>query len=433
MLLRYNLKLVCRSVCAAPLLTLLTVATIAIGITAFLTMLTIHTAMSKNPMQHKNERLFAVVLDSLGSGLDYDGPNEMPVQVTYRDAVALRKSSIPVRSAVMFRSRFIVRSKYPGSNKWLMARARVTSGDFFAMFDVPFLYGKAWTDPAGQAVVLSKNMNIVLFQGENSIGRKVEIDGRVFRVSGVLNDWQLAPKVYDLTSWAFADAEGIYIPFSLTPVMQPERSGKTSSWTPKPINSYDDFLESERRWLQFWVELPGDTKQKEFAKFIESHIKQQRQLGRFQRSLNYALYNPQQWLVVNAAVEEDSKVLVLIALLFFAICLVNAVILLQAKFFRRANEAAIRRALGAARSDIFHQNLLEAMLIGIVGSMLGLVLTWLSLAGVRALYGGYTHIAVINTDTIVMAVAIAFFASLFSGTLPAWFLSRLRPALNLKP
>ena len=62
--------------------------------------------------------------------------------------------------------------------------------DFFAMFDVPFLYGAAGgarrTDPAQPVIVLSREMNEKLFGGANSVGRTLRWNDHEFRVIGVL-------------------------------------------------------------------------------------------------------------------------------------------------------------------------------------------------------------------------------------------------------
>jgi putative ABC transport system permease protein len=62
------------------------------------------------------------------------------------------------------------------------------------------------------------------------------------------------------------------------------------------------------------------------------------------------------------------------------LCLVNTIGLLLAKFSVRASEIGVRRALGASRTEIFHQFLIETGVVGLVGGVLGLLLAFGALA-----------------------------------------------------
>ena len=64
-------------------------------------------------------------------------------------------------------------------------------------------------------VVLSKRTNEKAFGGGDSVGRTLRLDGRDFKVIGVLDDWTPTPKFYDLNNGAFDETEEIFVPFSL--------------------------------------------------------------------------------------------------------------------------------------------------------------------------------------------------------------------------
>ena len=61
----------------------------------------------------------------------------------------------------------------------------------------------------------------------------------------------------------------------------------------------------------------------------------------------------------NQVVGTDNKAMLIMAFAFLAVCLVNTVGLLLAKFLNAAPIAGVRRALGASRRDIFWQHLTE--------------------------------------------------------------------------
>ena len=65
------------------------------------------------------------------------------MQLTYQDAVSLHNAPIPENKVAMMRTGFSV---YLDSDKVkpFTGEARMTTPDFFSMFDVPFIYGGVW-------------------------------------------------------------------------------------------------------------------------------------------------------------------------------------------------------------------------------------------------------------------------------------------------
>jgi putative ABC transport system permease protein len=131
--------------------------------------------------------------------------------------------------------------------------------------------------------------------------------------------------------------------------------------------------------------------------------------------------------------------LVGVAFAFLAICLLNTVGMLLAKFLKSAPGVGIRRALGATRGQIFWQYLTEAALLGAAGAALGLVLGALGLQGVHTLYamgsigpGGYQELTHVRWGSVLWALMLALVATLGAGFYPAWRLARLPPATYLK-
>ena len=63
-------------------------------------------------------------------------------QLTYRDARALYASNIPDRKVIMYKAGGIFSRADKGMEPEYIA-TRMTTADFFPMFEVPFLYGGA--------------------------------------------------------------------------------------------------------------------------------------------------------------------------------------------------------------------------------------------------------------------------------------------------
>jgi putative ABC transport system permease protein len=254
-------------------------------------------------------------------------------------------------------------------------RTRLTTADFFAMFDAPFLYGGPWDAKADAGpdpvMVLSKEANQKAFGGVNSVGKTLLFKNREFRVIGVLDDWEPMPKYFDVNNGAFQDMEGAYAPFSWGQVMELGSHGNTNCWKTEVIDSYQAFLNSECISFNAWVELRTPEKQRAFREFLDNYVTEQKKHGRFPRPLNNYLYDVEAWLERNEVVQDDNKAMLTMAFAFLAVCLVNTVGLLLAKFLNAAPSAGVRRALGASRRDIFFQHLTESGVVALAGGIVG--------------------------------------------------------------
>ena len=98
--------------------------------------------------------------------------------LTYRDATALYASNIPDRKLIMYKAGGIFSRTDKGMEPEYIA-TRMTTADFFPMFEVPFMYGSAWDAKADAGpepvVVLSKETNQKAFGGENSVGKTIRV------------------------------------------------------------------------------------------------------------------------------------------------------------------------------------------------------------------------------------------------------------------
>lgn len=433
----YHLRLAVKSLMASRVLSLLMVMAIAVGIGVSMTTLTIYYLMSSNPMAYKNDRLYAVQMDAWNPQEPYnDDDDEVPPwELTWRDAWALRDSDIPLRQAAMFKTSFVVQPQREDVNPFLSI-ARATDGDFFRMFDVPFLYGEPWNAAADvngeQVVVIGAEVNDKVFGGENSVGRTLVLNERQFRVAGVLARWNPTPKFYDPNNGAYEDAEDIFVPLSLTRALELDSAGNTNCWKPEKLDSFDAFMNSECVWIQYWVELDTGSRRAEYAAFLDDYVREQKKLGRFERPLNTRLTNVGDWLDLREVVRNDNRVLVGLSFMFLAVCLFNTVGLLLSKFIGKAAHISIRRALGATRSDLFRQYLVEVSIIGLLGGALGLVLSYLGLLGVRALYEGAERTTYLDLNMVLLGIALAMGSAVVAGLYPTWRAANVEPAPFLR-
>lgn len=434
---RYYLRLGILSIRANPALSLLMVAAIAIGIGACMSIVTIRHVMSDNPIAHKNDVLFHVQLDNWNPDDPYDEPNEPPEQVTYLDATALHLAGRAFRQTISFKSDRVVQPDGEDIRPF-QEDVRATTADFFAMFDVPFEFGGGWDAAADRTeervAVLSAEMNQQLFGSENSVGRMLQMNNEIYRVVGVLAEWMPMPKFYDLNNNPYEGSEDIFVPFSLAIAGEWGSSGNNSCWQPVDVG-YDGYLASECIWIQMWVELRSASEKGAYLQFLDDYVEEQKTLGRFPRELNNRLSTPAEWLVNQEVVDETVNVLLSLAVLFLVVCLLNTIGLLLAKVMRRTNDISLRRALGASKSALFTQYIIEAGMIGVAGGLAGIGMTWLGLRGIESVFSEYdfiTYLVSMDWTMIFSAVALAIVSALGAGLYPTWRACSVSPATTLR-
>nr|WP_255703494.1 ABC transporter permease [Lysobacter sp. GX 14042] len=431
----YYLNLALRSFRRNKVLTALMVLTIAVGIGATMTTLSVYFVLSGDPIPHKSGQLFHPRMDPLPERENPDAGVELPDQLTRFDAEALLEHKRGDRQALMAGGSVTVLPSDRLALPVLMG-ARYTSADFFPMLDAPLLQGRAWTaaEDAARArvAVISISLADTLFGDDDAVGRTLQLPQGTLEIIGVLDDWRLGPRFYALGE-RFGEGEDVFLPFSTSRELRLGTNGEMTCWgDTKEHAEGSHALNAPCAWVSYWVELDSVQKAAAYREYLERYSQQQREAGRFERPVDVRLHDVMDWLDHKRIVPNDVRLQMWLAFGFLLVCLVNTVGLLLAKFLRRSGEIGVRRALGASRAEIFRQCLVEAGVIGIAGGVLGLGSTAMGLWIVRQQPDDYARLAQLDGSLLLLTLAFALAASLFAGLLPAWRAMRIPPALQLK-
>jgi putative ABC transport system permease protein len=434
----YNVKLAIKSMRRNPMMTALMVAAIAVGIGISMTTLSVYYMMNGNPIPEKSERLFAVTMDSWGPLRPFyeNYPELAPHQVTHGDAERLLAIGHGKRQTAMYESSLIIEPASDQDTPFEIG-ARVTHGDFFAMFDVPFIYGDGWDrsadDAAEPMVVLTKQLNEKLFGGENSVGQWVTMNSTRFQVTGVIDSWEPTPRFFDPIEGGIEEVNDLFIPFSLTRSLELVSAGSDWGWKSEDINSFEQWLNSESVWIQYYVELDSANLRDDYVAHLDAYVGEQKKLGRFERPLNNRIYNVMEWLRdYHEVVSDYTKVLVGLSCLSVVVCLMSTITITLTKFVGKKGETSLRRALGASRKVIFDQQIVEIAVIGFAGGVIGLLLTSIGLKGIQYLYASPSGLVRLDWAIMSAAIAIAVVSSTIAGLYPAWRVCQVPPATQLK-
>ncbi|TNJ32935.1 ABC transporter permease [Arenimonas terrae] len=432
---RYYLGLGFRSLRRNPVLTVLMVLTLSVGVAASMTTLTLLHGMSGDPIPGKSDRLFVPRLDNAPAD---NPPNdgEPATQVTHTDAMALWEQGKGKRRTPIYGLAPAIDSGRADLPPFFSEGVAV-GADFFPMFDVPFLYGQAWSAAedakAASVVVIGRGLSERVFgEGVDPVGKTVRISDADYSIVGVVDTWNPVPKFYRLIgNNQYGTSEDVFIPFRTAIARELQMNGSIDcSASAEP--GFKGIVASECVWMSYWVELESAADRQEYADYLNAYVNEQKALGRFPRPLNNRLHNVMEWLDFNEVVSDDTRTSTWLAFGFLLVCLVNTVGLLLAKFSARPGEIGVRRALGATRRDVFTQYLTEAGVIGLVGAAVGVGLTFAALAFIRGFDDDIALITRVDGLMLTTAIVLSVAASLLAGLLPTWRACQVVPAMQLK-
>jgi predicted permease len=286
--------------------------------------------------------------------------------------------------------------------------ARVTPS-FFAVFGVQPRLGRTFLpgeDRPGQEleVVLGYGLFERRFGGDRAIvGRQIRLDGRPYRVVGVM------PPRFDPT----ASNEELWVPFA---------------WTPAERAQHDEHYLTVVALLK-----PGVSPTRANAELAGIFKELQARFPQdvFGRS---ARVRPLPEVLVG---DYRGRLFLLLGAVAFVLLIAcgNVANLLLARGAARAKELAVRAAIGAGRRRIVRQLLTESAVLALLAGIAGVGLAAL---GIRALAGSapadIPRLAEVRIDgpVLLFALGTALAASLLAGLLPALRASRQEPQTVLK-
>jgi len=251
-------------------------------------------------------------------------------------------------------------------------------------------------------VVLGRTIADGLFGVEDPLGKMIHIDGQVFEVIGLIEE-------REIFFGAPSENQFVLIPFGTFDKIYSDR---------------------EKEFLQFLC-LAGSPEE------VEAGIQDTRDLLRRRRHLasdasdNFAVFGSNQMLEIwTQASSGISLLLIGVASLGLLIGGIGVMNIMLVSVTERTSEIGLRKAVGARRSDVLWQFLLEAITLTLMGGVAGVVvgvgvalLIQLALPSLRAN---------ISAGAISAGLAVSVSVGLFFGLWPAYRAARLNPIEALR-
>lgn len=287
---------------------------------------------------------------------------------------------------------------------------------FFTLFDYKLLKGNIKTPfPNDQSVIITESAAKKYFGTEDPMGKTIMGDSKVpYTVSGILADFPHNSSI-----------KGDML-FSMN-VRKKQYDGK-GMWKTMD-GDWGDY------YTTTFLQVRPDASIKDIgAKLTEIHMKNQPGIkptdGVFQLQplKDIHLYNPDG----TSTGMQIVKIFSIIAVLILLIACINYINLSTARSILRSKEVSVRKIIGAERSQLFMQFIVETVLCFIVALGLAIGLIYAIMPVYNSISGKEMHFDLFNTG-VLQIIALTITATLVASSIyPALLLSSFKPVSALK-
>jgi predicted permease len=312
-------------------------------------------------------------------------------------------------------------------------RSEYVTGNYFSTLGVTAFVGRTFSPDDDRAsappvAVLSHQVWQSEYGGDSSVvGAKFVIEGRAFTVIGVA-----APGFYGET--LRGDPPDLWIPVQQEPLLAGEGSllrQPVSAWLRAigrlrpgaPVAGVAPRLTGVlRQWMQHESGYPSNWMPdiiRELPKQVINVVPAGAGVAEMKESYGYSL-----------------QILLGVCGMVLLIACANVANLLLARAVSRRGQTALRLALGAGRSQVIRQALLESVILAVGGGIAGLAVAVLAGRFLLALaFRTSTHIPISTLPSpmvLAFTFAVALVTGMIFGAAPAWFATRTSPLEALR-
>jgi putative ABC transport system permease protein len=258
-------------------------------------------------------------------------------------------------------------------------------------------------DHHSPVTVLGYTTTKTLFpNGEDPLGQDVLLEGHVFTVIGVLEQQKQALGTGDNPADNLA-----VVPFSVMQKLHPEFKNVVFMAKADTTDDLPLVVDEVREYMRRMRKLASD-KDDDFAILTTDTF----------RDL---------WNQISSGIFIVMMAVGSVALLVGGIGVMNIMLV---SVTERTREIGVRKAIGARRSNILMQFLLEAVTLAAVGGAIGVLLGSSIVLGVRLAFPSFP--AAVSFTLVALGVSVASMIGVFFGVYPAWKAAKLNPVEALR-
>mgnify|MGYP001821928532 FL=1 len=419
-----HIKIAWRSLKKQPFFTFLNTFGLAIGMAGgILISLYIYDELSFDKMFVDAERIYRIDTD-----IKFGGAEIRAAEAAAPMASAMQRDFSEVESTIRFRNRgsALIRKNRTETNT---KERNVTFVDstFFDFFGIELLVGNiknALTEP--NTLVMTKTAAEKHFGVQNALGQSLLLNNTdTYTVTGVIDDLPKNSMLRD---------HSVFMAMSGYEDSRENDWGSQNYFTFVKLISGADIAKFQEllqgmleQYMLPWAQqfFPGMTKET------------------FEASGNYLRYhtmaltsihlhsNRQSEMSANSSI-QNVYILSFIGLFLIVLASVNFMNLSTAHSLKRAKEVGVRKTLGSNKRDLIQQFLTESGLITFISLLLALIITLIALPFFNDLSGKSVSLPISNPFFWLILLMATLLLGLFSGSYPAFFMSRFMPVKTLK-
>lgn len=376
----------------------LTILGIVIGIAAFIVMLGIGRGTKKSVTDQ---------ITKLGSNLvfvrpDYRHSSSVRTQtsqnLTVEDAVYLEKNIDKVVEAAA-EKRFNKQVKYFNNNVPLTITG--SSAKIFSILNLPLESGRYFTENEvkdnERICVIGATTKQYLFGNMGAVGKTIKIEGLPFTIAGVL-------KVSG-GGWNAPD-EKIYVPITVA-----MRKFSSSRFFSKRVN-------------MIYLKIP---QYKDSAYVVQraTELLRKRHNIRPGNNDDFRIYTQEEMLATYMAITKTlNSLLISIALISLIVGGIGIMNIMLVTVTERTKEIGLRKALGATNNAILLQFLSEAVILSMLGGLIG---AGLGIAASKIISQIYNWLILLDWFTISISIIFSAIVGIVFGVFPSRKAARLNP------
>jgi putative ABC transport system permease protein len=235
---------------------------------------------------------------------------------------------------------------------------------------------------------------------------------------------------------------GIGFNFTVVGVMEPKGGTSTANEDNQifvPLPSFQARLPQGFRNARGYTNIDqinikvGDCDEEALKVDIAADLRKSRELQQGVAD-DFQIQSQKDVLATATEVDRSLQVLVVsIALIALVVGGIGIMNIMLVSVTERTREIGIRKAVGAKRSDILLQFLIEAIVVTLIGGLLGVAAGWgaTEIAG-RYDIGGSDNEYAVTAQWVLLGIGVAAVTGIIAGVYPAWRASRLDPIEALR-
>jgi putative ABC transport system permease protein len=340
------------------------------------------------------------------------------------DLVDIR--SVP--SVDMMSPEIIRQTKAIYNGKMLDVRCIGVTNTFFSLNQLTTSKGQFFTDENFRnnmpVCIIGKNVETKLFNGQDPLGQSVKFGNNYFTIIGVLEK-RIATKE-TLVSLGLRDLNSdVFIPIDVSLIRFGDRSqirkehlgmqGRQNAKEHVEVQQIDRLVVrvNESKYLQSTADV--------IARMLKR---------RHSGQVDFTMEIPELLLQQEQKTQDIfNLVLAVIAGISLLVGGIGIMNIMLASVYERIKEIGLRRAIGATSRDIVIQFLFEAVLVSIIGGIVGILL---GIAAAKAISTTAKIPTIISWWSVLLSFGVAASIGLAFGIFPARKASRLDPIEALR-